>query len=132
MRTQKPLVGGAVSDLFLDPHVSRAFQLFNEIAGEHGPKEAERAFTAVLHAWKRKGKRGRGRPKNAPKVRLQDALLLTTAQIMRSQNPKARDTEIARKYLFIIERKKSSSTEAVKSTARALGRARRRAASKTK
>jgi hypothetical protein len=134
LRQRKVLGLGAVSDLFGggDPAFSRASQLFDEIAEARGQEEAETIFTTIVEFWKRKRKRGRGRPKGAPKVRLQDAQLLTTAQIMRSQNPKARDTDIARKYLFIVERKKSPSAEAVGKAARALGRARKRAVLKTK
>jgi hypothetical protein len=136
LRQRKVLGLGAVSDLFGggDPAFSRAFQLFDEIAEARGQEEAETIFTTIVEFWKRKRKpkRGRGRPKGAPTVRLQDAHLLTIAQVMRSQNPKASDRQIARKYLFIIKGQKSPSTEVVSKTARALGRARRRAVSKIK
>jgi len=127
---------GAVDMLFGGPERASAYQLFCEIMEARGQGEAERIFTEVVEMWKRGGRRGRGRPKDAPNVRLQDLQLLTVALAVRGQNPKAKNTEVARKYLKIIEGRKSPTPQAVASAARALGRAerraRRRAVSKTK
>src|SRR5262245_20619079 len=96
--------GLAAQTLFPDEY--RARQLFADIARTAGPEAAERIFAEVLASARKAAPNSGGAPKGSKRVAAKDLQILTIAKVVLSHDPKAVDREIARKYLFIWERKK--------------------------